>query len=98
MGEADWNPTLESSDESDGLPSVAMGATQGEDWPSPERDGALVEVSATSSREQQDVRDVDGSPPSSPATVPVPASPPLSVKAPSPSVLFGSTSARESVL
>ena len=76
VGRVDWNPNLGSPNTLDGMPSVALGRPQGADRMSLGRDGGPIEDRAASPREQQDVHDVTGSPPS-PVTAPVPASLPL---------------------
>ena len=79
VGEADCNSALGSPDTLDGMPLVGFGRTQGDDRFFVLRGGDPFERSTASLRGQQAVRDVHGSPSSSRATAPVPASPSFSV-------------------
>ena len=81
-GEADRNPASGDPDTLAGMPSVALGKTQGE-VSAVFTQGNPVELSTASPRDQSCVCEVTGSSSPSPVTVPAPSAPSLPVPAPS---------------
>ena len=89
VGEEDWNLVPGSSGALDCTSSAALGKTLGDDRLFLQRDWGPIETSTESRRKRPGVREATGSASSPPTSVPVPASPSLSVlvaSPPSPSV------------
>ena len=87
--EVERNSASESSDTLAGMQSVALGKTLGDDRLFPGRGGGSNKPSTSFLQYRPAVREVMGSPPPSPAVVPVPVSPSLFVKSPSSPFFIG---------